>query len=247
MPHFVPREEREYNLKWARDMRENKWIPEIWNWKKNHRDELTAGDGEEVGRICQRDHPLILDICSGPAGGFVPAVLLLGDYDARVMLSDLSPTVVREWRNFLRALDNPPPHAEYAAFDVHEVPFADESIDVVTGYSAIINIEGGEHAKGLSEVHRVLKKGGLFVMSDQAVTEECRESLPAWQREQLMGRYPNIFTDFQEELQNLGYESVETAVKGTWSNKNDQSTLADLVRGWGTELIFSQYTKYCVK
>jgi len=249
-PHFVPREEKEYNAEYAKMIREGDWINRIWNKRKNDAVKNEMVFGEEVRRIMAYDDPLILDICSGPGGGFMPAVLLLGDYNAHVMISDLCPTVPREWQNFFKAQDNPPPNVEYAAFDVYDFPFADNSLDIITGYSAIINIEGGmgdEQVKALREIHRVLKKGGLFVMADQYVAKEYLESLEPDLQKAFLDRDPSIFTDFQDELAVLGYTSIETVDRGTWSNKDDDSGLADFTRKLGTELVFTEYTKYCVK
>jgi hypothetical protein len=70
--------------------------------------------------------------------------------------------------------------------------------------------------------------------------------LPHFQKA-FMERWPDIFCDFQEELEELGFSKIETVINGTWSNKNDDSTLAGFTRQHDTELIFSGYTKCCIK
>jgi len=248
-PYFVPKEEKAGNIEFARMLLEDHLISQIWNSRRKNGDNLKGALGKEANRIAQHGG-LILDVCSGPSGGFVPAVLLLEDYDAHIMINDLCPTVVREWQYAMQSTENPPPNVEYAAFDVCDIPFADNSLDVISGYSAIINIEGSasdKHIKALSEIYRVLKKGGLFVMADQYITKEYADTLAPEHLHIFMERSPNIFVDFQDELCALGYESVETVARGTWSNKDDESGLATLTRSLGTELVFTTYTKYCIK
>lgn len=245
-PHFVPREEREYNKEYARMLHEEEWISKIWNDRKNHLEE-TKKNYRDIAKRIALHGGMILDICTGPAGGFMPSVLLLEDYNAHIMINDLCPSVLREWRNVFKSIESPPPNIEFAAFDVCDMPFVDNSIDVISGYNAIINIEGGDHFKALGQIYRVLRPGGLFVMEDVVVTKECYDTLTPHQQSIFMERYPNIFKDFQNELQELGYESIETIKLGTWSNKNDDSTLAELTRSLGTELIFTEFVKYCIK
>ena len=78
------------------------------------------------------------------------------------MISDLSPTVVKEWYNLFIKMENPPPNIEYAVFDVCDIPFTDGSLEVVSRSAAIINIEGNRDL-ALKEIYRVLQPSGLFV------------------------------------------------------------------------------------
>ena len=65
------------------------------------------------------------------------------NYNAHLMISDLCLTVVKEWYKLFHSMDNPPPHAEYAALNVCDMPFYDNCLDVISGSAAIINIEKG--------------------------------------------------------------------------------------------------------
>lgn len=47
----------------------------------------------------------------------------------------------KEWYNHFAKMDNPPPNIEYAAFNLCEIPFIDNSIDVISGSAAIIQTE----------------------------------------------------------------------------------------------------------
>lgn len=241
-PYFVPREELDYNREYAQRMIQEKWVDYRWRedvdrggWRRNQ--EAAQRIAAHGGRI--------LEICAGPGGGFVPATLMT-DYDAHIMISDLCPAVVREWQRLFREMDNPPPNVEFAALNVCDLPFADNSLDVVSGNGAIINIEG-DRDKALREIYRVLKPGGLFVFDFLYVTEDYYKTMPVHAREIIKKRYPGIFWDTLDIFDSLGFSQTQTVAQGEWSNKGDESTLADLCRSLGVEIVFSGFLRYCVK
>ncbi|MCL2187271.1 MAG: class I SAM-dependent methyltransferase [Defluviitaleaceae bacterium] len=247
-PHFVPKEELAYNLDYAQRMVEEKWI--FHRWREDVERGGIARDGRyraEVEKITAHGG-LILEICAGPDGGHIPAILMK-DYNARIMVNDLCPTVVREWQKLFAAMDNPPPNIEYAAFNVCDMPFHDNCLDVVSGRAAVINIEGGGDSRNraLREVYRVLKQGGLFVFDLGYVTEEFFQTLPAEAQKILKERYPTIFWDTLKVFDTLGFSQVEEIETGTWSNENDESDLADLCRSLGVTLAFSGFNRFCTK
>jgi ubiquinone/menaquinone biosynthesis C-methylase UbiE len=241
-PYFIPKEERDYNIGYAKQIIEEKRIYYRWRedvtrggWKRN------AGVAKEI----VSHGGLVLEICAGPGGGFAPAVLMT-DYNANIMLSDLCPTVVSEWYKHFNAMDNPPPNIEYAAFDVCDMPFIDNSLDVISGSAAIINIEG-DRDKALREIYRCLKPGGLFAFDLIYVTQEYYQSMDADAGESIKKRFPTAFWDTLSIFDNLGYSEIKEIHTGEWSNKDDESTLADLCRSLGTSLTFSTFIRYCVK
>jgi len=241
-PHFVPQEELERNLAWAKHLVDEQIIFHRWHadaerggWKR-HEKEATR-NASHGG--------LILEICAGPGGGFVPATLMK-DYHAHIMISDLCPTVVSEWKKHFENMGNPPPNVEYAAFDVCDMPFRDNSLDVVSGSAAIINVEG-DRDQALREIVRVLKPGGLFVFDYIFVTEEFYNQMQPQVQKAIRERYPRIFWDTLHTFDELGFSKVETLRTGTWSNENDESTLADLCRSLNTSLTFSAFTRFCIK
>ena len=241
-PYFVPKKELDYNADYAKRMVEDKWIYYRWRedierggWKRNE---------EQATRIA--DHGgLILEICAGPGAGFAPAVLMK-DHNAHICLSDLCPTVLMEWKKLFDSMDNPPPNVEYAALDVCNLPFADNSLDVVSGSAAIINIEGNRD-KALREIYRVLKPGGMFAFDLIFVTKEFADTLPTEALKAIKERFPTAFWDALAVFDTLGFSQVETIRMGEWSNKGDESTLADLCRNLDVSLTFSTLMNYCVK
>ena len=244
-PHFVPKEELEYNLEYARRIKEEKWIPSIWKIKAEESNPLEKEFWQKIAKRIVSHSGLILEICAGPAGGTMPAVLS-EDYNAKIMISDLCPTVVSEWKKFFDGIEEPPKNVEYAAFNSCDIPFKNECLDIVTGYDAVINVEG-DRVKALSEIYRVLKPGGLFVMNDCALDKDFINSMDMDIKKTLTECSPNIFNDYHDELEKLGF-SVETVSGHKWSNKNDESTLAEFTRSLGLEeLIFNNFTKFCTK
>ncbi len=241
-PHFVPQEELEYNIDYAKKMVEEKWIYYRWRedmerqgWKRN----------AETGERIASHGGLIVEICAGPGAGFVPATLM-NDYNANIMISDLCPTVVREWYNLFKQMDNPPPNIEYAAFNVCDMPFNDDCIDVGSGSAAIINIEGNRD-KALKEIYRIIKPGGLFAFDYIYVTEEFYKKMNPETRDIIKDRFPTAFWDSLSAFEELEYSSVQTKDTGTWSNEEDGSSLADLCRILESPLTFSSFTRYCIK
>jgi len=242
-PYFVPEQELDNNIEYARQMIEEEWIPMIWNMKIKRAKNRNARHSNEIKRILSHGGN-ILEICAGSGGGYMPEILS-ENYNAHIMISDLCPTVVREWKKFFDGIDNPPPNVEFAAFNVCDMPFKDNCIDIITGEAAIGNVEGDKR-KALSEVYRVLKPNGLFIMEDGSVIKEDYDLMESYLKKEFMTHYPAIFSDYQKELEELGF-SVETIIKEKWSNKDDNSPLADFTRNLKTELIFSMFTKICVK
>ncbi|MCL2372447.1 MAG: class I SAM-dependent methyltransferase [Defluviitaleaceae bacterium] len=171
-PHFVPREELAYNVDYAEDMVREQWIYHRWRADIEQGSLMQSGRFKAEAQKIAGHGGMILEICAGPGGGFMPAILLQ-DYNANIMISDLCPTVVREWQRLFNDMDTPPPNVEYAAFNTCDMPFRDNSLDVICGSAAIINIEGGGDSRdrALREVYRVLKPDGLFVFDYDFVTK----------------------------------------------------------------------------
>ena len=87
-----------------------------------------------------------------------------------------------------------------------DVPFADESFDVVLSEDAILH--SADRTKVLEEAYRVLKKGGEMVFSDPMQTEDCFEEFlqPILDRLHLKSLATPTF--YVETAKNLGMQVI---------------------------------------
>ena len=117
--------------------------------------------------------------------------ILKADIDATIIISDLSPTVVSEWKDFLDKELNSP-NLYYVAMDFCNIP--SNSIDIVSDGGGIGNAEG-DKKKALKEVYKILKPRGMLVTSTGFVNKETLASLPKNIQKELLSRRPDIFED----------------------------------------------------
>lgn len=238
--YFLPQAERNYNVAWAREIVSGKWVSRNWNSQKVNDNEISNGIGKRIS-----DHKgLILEIGAGPGGGFMPYILR-NNPDATIIISDLSPTIVCEWKRFLdNELDSP--NIYYAAFDFCDIPFSDGCIDAISDGGGIGNAEG-DKGKALKEAYRVLKPGGLLVTSTGFVTKETLAALPESSQKVLKEKRPDIFEDLYEKTVLAGFKKIDSIICGCWYTNDDESTIADLARELGVNLKFTSYVRYCEK
>lgn len=236
---FVPEQEAPCNAAWAREMHDGSWIKR--NWESAQADSPIKDD---TGRHIAHQGGIILEIGAGPGGGFMPFILKANP-DATIIISDLSPTVVMEWKTFLdKALDSP--NLFYAAFDFCDMPFPDNSIDIISDGGGIGNCIG-DKAQALKEAWRVLKPGGQLVTSTGFVNRETLSALPADAQKVLLEKRPDVFQDLYEDTILAGFEKIYSVVSGCWYTNDDDSTIADLARSLGVNLKFTSYVRYCTK
>ncbi len=237
--YFVSEQERSYNKKWVEEIQKNNWIKRNWN---NAQAENAALD--EVGKSIASSGGIILEIGAGPGGGFMPYILK-ADPDSTIIISDLSPTVVKEWKSFLdKTIDSP--NLYYAAFDFCNIPFKDNCIDIISDGGGVGNCEGSK-AKALKEAYRVLKSGGKLVTSTGFVNKETLSALPADAQTVLLEKRPDVFEDLYEDTVLAGFNKIDSIISGCWYTDNDDSTIADLARSLGVNLKFTGYIRYCTK
>ena len=237
--YFVPEEERGYNIEWTKDIIEGDWTKRNWEWNKENKEAR-----RHIGKKIVEHGGIILEIGAGPGGGFMPAVLF-EKFDANIIISDLSPTVVREWKKLFDNEFNPP-NVYYAALDNCDLPFQDNSIDVISAGGGFGNTEGDKF-KCLTEIYRVLKPGGLYVSGDGFVTKDTLKSLPESAQKVLLEKRPDIFEDFYDASVTAGFKTIDNVITGGWHTDGDESQIADLARELGINIYFTGYLRYCTK
>lgn len=236
--YFLPEEERDYNIEWVKEIREGDWIKKNWEWRKN------IDLGSDAAKKIIGHGGVILEIGAGPGGGYMPYVLFQ-KVDANIIISDLSPTIVREWKKFFEK-EIKPPNIYYAALDTCDIPFEDNSIDIISSGGGFVNIEGDKF-KALTEIYRVLKPGGLYVSGEGFVTQETFKSLPEYAQKALMEKRPDIFENFYDASVTAGFKTIDNIVTGGWHTKDDESLIADLAKELGIDIYFTSYLRYCTK
>ena len=237
--YFVPQQERPYNIEWANEIRNENWIQRNWEHTRKANPSM-----DKVGEEIASCEGIILEIGAGPGGGFMPYVLKANP-DATIIINDLSPTIVSEWKVFLdKTLDSP--NLYYAAFDFCSMPLKENSIDVISDGGGIGNCEG-EKSKALKEAYRVLKPGGKLITSTGFVTKETLAALPAEAQKILLDKRPDIFEDLYEDTVLAGFSKIDSTISGYWYTDDDESTIADLARSLGVNLKFTSYIRACIK
>lgn len=237
--YFISKQEPSYHKEWAQNICDHHWIERNWNAAQ-----VNTSSKDKVGKKMAHQDGTILEIGAGPGGGYMPYILKANP-DATIIISDLSPTVIREWKQFLdKTLDSP--HIYYAVFDFCQMPFPDNSIDLISDFGGIANCIG-DKSKALKEAYRVLKPGGKLITSTGFVTKETLASLPQEAQKVLLEKRPDIFEDLYEDTVLAGFHQIDSVIDGCWYTDDDDSFIADLARSLQINLKFTSYIRYCTK
>ncbi len=146
----------------------------IFESKWSAGDELFTFFRNDICRAFSNNPAPFLEIACGPGMGLTP-VILSQNPDIPVIAADASSMLIKALREFinknLRKYD-----ISLASFNIMDMPFYDESFDVVTSFLGIGSTRAGEKGRtaALNEVYRVLKKDGCFIAVENKWTDFSR-------------------------------------------------------------------------
>ena len=135
----------------------------------------------------------------------------------------------------------------FAAFSFLDIPFKNETIDVVSDGGGIGNIIGGDKNEVYKEVFRVLKQDGLFITGGGYVTTETLLSLPKEASEAIEAKRPDMLDNCYNGLVEAGFTHIETVVSHGWYTEDDDSAFADLARSLGVNIKVTGLIRFCQK
>ncbi|HNS18080.1 MAG TPA: ubiquinone/menaquinone biosynthesis methyltransferase [Bacteroidales bacterium] len=126
---------------------------------------------KKAARICLRDHPAhVVDLCTG-TGDLACHLARNKEAATKVTALDFSEPMLEEARRKIarKKLSG----VEVVSGDVSELPFQDQSIDAICIGFGFRNLTWKNHKREryLSEIHRVLKQGGKFVIVETGQPE----------------------------------------------------------------------------
>lgn len=234
---YIP--DKEYAPEWAQRMEDQNWVME--NWESYKPNPIVSREVKELAMT----EGLILEIGVGPGGGYVPEFLRYNP-SARIILSDLSPTVLREWKHFLEGTLGYT-HLLYAALNHRHLPFVDGSISVVSDGGGLNNTILGTRQEAVKEIYRVLETGGKLITGLAYISKAEEETLPRELRDRLKDEMPWVFETLYDELTAAGFQQIRTYVTGGWDTTDDESELADLARYYHTNIHLTASLRICTK
>ena len=151
-------------------------------------------------------YTLGLDIATGP--GFT--ALAVAEFCDTIVASDIAPGMLDQARKIAkgRGIDN----VRFEIVDACDISYPDAMIDLVTCRTAPHHFQ--DIGKFLSEVHRVLRPGGVFLLCDTTTSED--PAIAAWHHRVEVARDPTHATAptpsaWSRYLIDTGFETTHTA------------------------------------
>jgi len=166
----------------------------------------------------------VLDLGSGAGVDVFRAAKLVGA-DGRVIGVDMTPEMIARARR--NAETGGYGNVEFRLGEIEHLPIDHASIDVVLS-NCVINLVPDKH-RAFSEIHRVLRDGGRFVISDivtvGTVPPEVRADATLWAG-CLGGALDR--SEYLEVIRQAGFTNIEVAAESSWQEPGVDFTTASI-------------------
>lgn len=168
------------------------------------------------------DKPLpFIEIACGPGMGLAP-IILSKNPEISCLATDACSLLIKSWRKFIN--DN---LSEYdinlSSFSVMDMPFFDNSFNIVTSFIGISSTRAGEEGKlkALREVYRILKKDGYFIAIENEWTDykSIKRVFDLWGRPVWNGMKEE--KSWQEKFTDCGF-AVQSCEKSFYRKLNKE-------------------------
>ncbi|MBI2263557.1 MAG: methyltransferase domain-containing protein [Armatimonadetes bacterium] len=125
-------------------------------------------DSDVLARVVElaspEPHWTVLDVATGTGH----TAFALAPHVASVTGVDLTPEMIREGEKL--RLERPLANVEFRLGDVHDLPFPDQSFDLITCRRGAHHFS--DMGRALAEMRRVLRPGGRLVIDDRSIPED---------------------------------------------------------------------------
>ena len=242
IPIFIP----PYSQSWPQESLEklvkNDMIRKQWERGKIviSRDDIIL----RLSKMVVNRGRIILDIATGPGGGFIPYVLSL-DPHKTFLMNDISFGLLKLWKDFLEkeGINS----VSFAVFDAREMPIKSNSVDVITDQAGFDNIFQGDLA--VVEAYRVLKHGGILVSLNSVIDRECFSKLPLDIRRKWESKLKLLSTKcmLAEVLKRVGFKVLSNEFRSERELSPDEGELPREAAKYGVRLRIKHYATVAVK
>jgi len=199
IPIFVLPPEQSWSPIAVKELQQQKRIRKNWQLDRFQENSVVM----EFAKRMAESEGLIIDIASGPGGGFVPLILRKNP-EATVLIDDLCLGVLQEWQGFLRTLNIH--NTSFALFDARKMPLRSNSLDAVCEIGGFNEIPRSTEA--IKEVCRVLKPGGTLFSVDSTIEKGELFGLPESVRTKWYDMNPLSFEGFLDAFKSVGFKVI---------------------------------------